>query len=286
MHFPLFLFLLSCLTLFAYCAPTPFQAEFDLALRELSDLVQRSGVDDEFLSLTRRADRTFPCLARRGMDYLHVHSDQVMINLRGHQLTLQKFANQGNSHSVVYTVATPGSFHGDFAKTNVAESELAATTAAGAVQLAGYDSSHRRWMIVRRSPGMHITQTSTFRRVAHDPAQCDVLLRRAAKLAAATMMSYWQHTGWLQNDPNLQNVLFDDHMTVAYVIDWGQAIRPHSQPSEAQIEAQAYHMFSSSGFCRSVAPPPMGPPRGGATAHGSSTRPSAKGSSRRVMMQF
>ncbi|TFY59591.1 hypothetical protein EVJ58_g5684 [Rhodofomes roseus] len=264
MRLPLLLSLLSCLTLFVYCAPTPFKADLDLALRELDDLVERSGADDALRSLTRRADQL------------------IAINLHGHQLTLQRFANQGNSHSIVYTVATPGPLHGDFAKTNVAENELRATTAAGAVKLSGVDSTGRRWMIVQRSPGMPITHTGAFRSVQHDQAHCDAMLHHAARLAATTMVHYWHHTqGWLQNDPNPQNVLFDDHMSVAYLIDWGQATYTHTPPNQAHIEAEAYHMFSSHGFCRSHAPPPMGPPRG--KAHGSST---TKGSSRRVAMHF
>ncbi|KAH9919372.1 uncharacterized protein B0H18DRAFT_957517 [Fomitopsis serialis] len=219
MHLPLLLSLLSCLTLFVYSAPARYQGELDLALRDFSDIVQRSpDLQDDFMSLWKRAGQV------------------LVIHLQGHELHLERFANQGNSHSIVYTVATPGPMHGDFAKTNVAENELHATTAAGAVKFSGLDSTGRRWMIVQRSPGMHITQTGAFRHVAHDPVHCDAMLRHAAQLAAATMVHYWQHThGWLQNDPNPQNVLFDDHMSVAHLIDWGQARYSHT-PDRASSE--------------------------------------------------
>ena len=78
-------------------------------------------------------------------------------------------------------------------------------------------------MIIKKSEGMNIRKTSAYNAVKHDRKACVELLEEAAKKAAAATKALNKETGWDQHDPNTENVLFEDHMTKAYLIDWGMA---------------------------------------------------------------
>ena len=83
----------------------------------------------------------------------------------------------------------------------------------------------KEWMIIKKSEGMNIRKTSAYKAVKDNKEKCEALLKTAAELAATTTLALYQETGWDQHDPNVENVLFDDHVTKAYLIDWGMAQR-------------------------------------------------------------
>ncbi|KZT72280.1 hypothetical protein DAEQUDRAFT_722941 [Daedalea quercina L-15889] len=239
MRFTFLLSLLSCLVLFVCGAPVNQRV---LAIRELHDLIQRSPeFQDALVRLWRRND--------------------IVIKLEGKEYHLSLHSKQGNSGSPVYIV-TSANLRGDFAKTSYSSNEFIATEAAGEVAAHGRASDGKQWMIIKKSPGMHITDTTAYKTVKGHQAKCEELLHKAANLAAKETVALWQKThGWDQNDPNVENVLFDDHMTKAYLIDWGMAKKTPHAPSEAAVQAESLRMFSASGLCKTIPPPPKAPPK-------------------------
>ena len=72
---------------------------------------------------------------------------------------------------------------------------------------------------------MNIRKTSAYKGVKGDKENCEAVPKTAAELATTTTLAPYRETGWDQPDPNTVNVLFDDHMTKAYLIDRGMAQR-------------------------------------------------------------
>lgn len=105
----------------------------------------------------------------------------------------------------------------------------------------GIDTNTRKqWMIIKKSEGMHITKTSAYQAVRGNEEKCEALLKHAAKLATATTLELYKKTGWDQNDLNSENVLFDDKMSKAYLIDWGMAKRLPEAVSAAAYNSDIY----------------------------------------------
>lgn len=89
----------------------------------------------------------------------------------------------------------------------------------------------------KKSEGMNIRKTSAYKAVKGDKENCEALLKTATELATTTTLALYRETGWDQHDPNTENVFFYDHMTKAYLIDWGMAQRH-------EVSAIACHRFT------------------------------------------
>ncbi|KZT70695.1 hypothetical protein DAEQUDRAFT_183699 [Daedalea quercina L-15889] len=191
--------------------------------------------------------------------------ETYITTIDGQKLKVKKNGDQG-IHGVVYQVLD-GPWKGAFAKAKVADQEIQATHDVGALLGHGRDAHGQRWAIIRPSPGKRLDRTDAFKRVQHNPNACWSLLNHAIELTSNKIMSEYHRTHWLHEDPVLSNVLFDDRVTQAYLIDWGYATRPASVPL-AKIRAEVTDTFARSGVCpprqtahRPAAPPPPSPPR-------------------------
>ncbi|KAH9838502.1 uncharacterized protein C8Q71DRAFT_533280 [Rhodofomes roseus] len=175
-------------------------------------------------------------------------SGEHVLTLEGEKLKVRLNDRQG-VHGSVYKVVG-GDYKGAYAKTWITDQEAEATGAAGELLKSGTDRYGQKWIVVKASPGMQLDQTSAFRRVRHDPQQCWALLNHAIDIAARKILDTYTRTHWLHQDPTVANVLFDDHVSQAYLIDWGCASKPPSV-----VRAYIAYAISHSGLCG--APPAM-----------------------------
>lgn len=90
----------------------------------------------------------------------------------------------------------------------------------------GLDPYNQKWMLVKPAPGKRLDQTAAYRHVQHSPQHCWALVNHAMDLATASILSTYQHSHWLHQDPVLGNVFFDDNVSRASLIDWGCAAQP------------------------------------------------------------
>ncbi|TFY64824.1 hypothetical protein EVJ58_g2361 [Rhodofomes roseus] len=186
--FPL---VVSCLALLTGAAPVAWDTSSDLSVRDL-----------------------WPRAPAPGYAVLELELD-------GQRFKVQKNGDQG-IHGVVYRVVE-GEYKGAFAKAMVEEDEIKATHAVGAMYMWGLDPHHQRWMLVKPAPGMRLDKTAAYRRVQHSPQHCWALVNHAIDLATASILSTYESSHYLHQDPVLGNVLFDDNVSRAHLIDWGCA---------------------------------------------------------------
>ncbi|KZT71198.1 hypothetical protein DAEQUDRAFT_736992 [Daedalea quercina L-15889] len=173
-------------------------------------------------------------------------SGQYVLKLNGQKILVQPNSAQG-AHGVVYRVVD-GHYAGAFAKALVSEQEIAATKAAGALLVDGSDDHKQRWAVIRASPGKRLDQTSAYHRVHADRTQCNALLDHAADVATREIMAVHSRTRWLHQDPSIDNILFDDGVAHAYLIDWGCTSQP-SRVDERQVRAHVRSALAQSGIC-------------------------------------
>ncbi|KAH9840672.1 uncharacterized protein C8Q71DRAFT_854546 [Rhodofomes roseus] len=161
---------------------------------------------------------------------------EKLVEIDGNIYHLRRHSNQG-VHGVTYQVQC-GSYKGAFAKTKVTSQEEHATYDVGALLFAGTDHKHRRWLFIKPSPGVAFDKTHAYLRVRHDAQACHHLLNHAADLATAAFEHYYTTTHWAHGDLTRGNILFDDHITSANLIDWDYADRPKNAPHPADIHSK------------------------------------------------
>ncbi|KZT70694.1 hypothetical protein DAEQUDRAFT_756286 [Daedalea quercina L-15889] len=171
-------------------------------------------------------------------------SDHVL-TLNGQRFKVRKNDDQG-VHAVVYKVVE-GQWKGAYAKALVDSSEITATHAVGALYTSGTDAYGQHWAIIKPSKGIRLDRTKAFKQVQHNQQQCFALLNHAIELATSKIAAEYSRTHWLHEDPVLTNVLFDDRVTQAFLIDWGCASQPPAVPLD--IKARVTNAFWGSNIC-------------------------------------
>jgi len=237
MRFILFPVIFSCLALLASGAPVP-------AFYRAHEIIARSAPNPVVRSI---AQAVFGLYGRSGAD--------VSVKLGTQEFHLQKHHAQGESGSEVYTVAS-GPHAGAFAKKKVTEQEVEATKAVGDEIASGNDQSGTRWLVIKKSPGVEIEHTSKYTHAKSDPVKCKEVVAGAIHLAVEKIAEDAKDHHWLHDDPHTSNVLFNDQITQAYLIDWGKAKHANSA-NKATIQHNLEQQFSH--LCRAAAPPPPPP---------------------------
>ncbi|KAH9830192.1 uncharacterized protein C8Q71DRAFT_381736 [Rhodofomes roseus] len=110
----------------------------------------------------------------------------------------------------------------------------------------GLDPHHQRWMLVKPAPGTRLDKTAAYRRVQHSPQHCWALVNHAIDLATASILSTYESSHYLHQDPVLGNVLFDDNVSRAHLIDWGCATTDSRQATPADVKGLVSHFFQNS----------------------------------------
>jgi len=148
---------------------------------------------------------------------------------------LRKFDEQGRSGAVVYTViAGPAGTVGSFAKAPRStlfdiDKEIANTRTAGLLIASGVDTNECnspkvKWMIIKKVPGKNFFGTPAYVNAFNaGREQCRALLQKAVTLTIAKVKEVHQRTGLYHNDLHSGNILFDDGVTRASLIDFGEA---------------------------------------------------------------
>jgi Ser/Thr protein kinase RdoA (MazF antagonist) len=78
-------------------------------------------------------------------------------------------------------------------------------------------------MIVKASPGKQLTKTTAFHTAGTDKAALRVVVEKAIKAGLHALNDLYKKTRLNHNDVSLDNVLFDDNVSQAYLIDFGEA---------------------------------------------------------------
>ena len=112
---------------------------------------------------------------------------------------------------------------------------------AGGLITYGKDERGQDWAIIKASKGIRIDRTSAYERVKHSPQHCWALLDHAMGLAVNEILHVYSKTHWLHTDPVLTNVLFDDAVSKAYLIDWGCAHKDGRTPAES-VSTVSFHI--------------------------------------------
>jgi len=142
---------------------------------------------------------------------------------------LKKFASQGG-RGITYTVVD-GTSKGAFAKTNFnGKSEVDNTREAGELIASGRDESKcndilAEWMVVKASPGKKLQDTAAFKAAASKKEECTVVVNNAVKFGGQALITFHRKTGLNHNDISLDNVRFNDEVSKAFLIDFGESTK-------------------------------------------------------------
>ncbi|KAH9938050.1 uncharacterized protein B0H18DRAFT_1112245 [Fomitopsis serialis] len=237
MRFILFPVILSCLALLSSSAPVP-------ALSDAHEIIARSASNPAIRSIAQAVPR------------LYERSDaEISIKLGSEEFHLKKHHAQGESGSEVYTV-TSGPHAGAFAKKKISEQEIEATTAVGDAIASGKDQSGGRWLVIKKSPGVEIEHTSKYINAKSDTTKCQEVVAGAIHVAVEQIVAVAKAHEWLHDDPHTSNILFNDQITQAHLIDWGKA-KHTGAANAAALKLLLEQQFSH--LCKSAAPPPPPP---------------------------
>jgi len=148
---------------------------------------------------------------------------------------LKQFDEQGRSGAVVYTV-TSGPFQGSFAKARRStlfdiDKEIANTKTVGLLIASGVDTNECnttkvKWMIIKKVEGKNFYATDAYANaVKAGREQCRALLLKAMTLTIAEVKAVHGRTNpkLYHNDLHSGNIFFDNTVTKASLIDWGEA---------------------------------------------------------------
>jgi len=168
---------------------------------------------------------------------LHRPPQQITIKLTQGEFSLQQFPEQGRSGAVVYTVtAGPAGTVGSFAKARKTDlfnidKEIANTATVGLLLASGMDTNECnatkvKWMIIKKVAGNNFYGTTAYVNAFNGGReQCRALLQKAMTLTIAEVKAVHGRTNpqLYHNDLHSGNILFDDGVTKASLIDWGEA---------------------------------------------------------------
>ncbi|KAH9838049.1 uncharacterized protein C8Q71DRAFT_575715 [Rhodofomes roseus] len=172
--------------------------------------------------------------------------DEAILKLGRENIPVRPNERQG-AHGAVYRVVD-GRYKGAYAKALVSEHEIRATEAVGALLTHGLDNYKQSWVIIRPSPGKRLDQTSAFSHVHSDAKKCNEFLDHAAGVAAKHIMQTYQSKHWLHQDPSIDNILFDDSVTQAHLIDWGCASQT-TRTDERSVQGHVRYAFAQANIC-------------------------------------
>jgi hypothetical protein len=80
------------------------------------------------------------------------------------------------------------------------------------------------WLITKQVPGNRISQTKAFTDLAGKKDECGKLVDKAVDLAITAVTDFHTKTGFNHNDFHPGNIFFDDAVTKANLIDFGEAV--------------------------------------------------------------
>ncbi|KAH9833650.1 uncharacterized protein C8Q71DRAFT_771905 [Rhodofomes roseus] len=185
-------------------------------------------------------------------------TSDATIKLGTEEFKLKKLpaGEQGESSEVFQVESGPHA--GAFAKKKVTEQEIEATKAVGEAITSGKDEGVS-WLIIKKSPGKELDKTTKFAADKANAAKCKEHVAEAVKVGIKKIGEIAHSKGWLHDDPHVHNILFDDHLTEAHLIDWGKAkkVAVGSTPNLSSLQAVMEQQFAH--LCRSAAPPPPPP---------------------------
>ncbi|TDL19488.1 hypothetical protein BD410DRAFT_842037 [Rickenella mellea] len=178
------------------------------------------------------------------------------VTIEGKTFGLTKNDDQGNN-AVVYKV-TSGSDIGSFAKTPLTKSlqrEAIFTETVGQLIAFGVDPCREfEFMIVQAAPGATLPKIQKFVTAKENGrTECLAVVRQAVDVAVAKARSVFAEKEINHGDINPGNVLFDDEIQEATLIDWGSAT---TRPINSIAEGQALFEFNK--LCVGAAPDPEG----------------------------
>ena len=81
------------------------------------------------------------------------------------------------------------------------------------------------WLITKQVEGKQLSKTQAFAATIGNNAQCFAIVKKAVGLAVAAVTDFHTKTGFNHVDFHPGNLLFDENVTKAGLIDFGSAIK-------------------------------------------------------------
>ncbi|KZT68933.1 hypothetical protein DAEQUDRAFT_811802, partial [Daedalea quercina L-15889] len=230
--------IIGCLfAVLAFCTPAPSPDPVAVHVYKLArpiDQYAPSQYYERSLAL-RSTAQALLTLAER-------EDGALEVTIGGQKLKLQKHTAQGKDGEV-YVVTEGQGFVGDFAKAKVTEMEVTVTEKVGQAALAGKDATGKPWLVTKKSPEMEITKTDAYKTAKKEgKAKLTELCEKIETLGVKAVEDAHTLSGYTHGDLTVHNLLFDTHVTKAYLIDWGyvqqnapnaNSLRPSSDTASA-----------------------------------------------------
>ena len=111
---------------------------------------------------------------------------------------------------------------------NIYLANIESVAQAGQLVASGRDENEcneiqAEWLITKKSPGKPLKDTEKFKADAKDKDKCLEVVANAKTTAKAALKKFHDETGFNHGDINAGNILFNDEVTEAFLIDFGQA---------------------------------------------------------------